>query len=66
VPAQLEPRGPGKRLTEDQASPVVESFESLGVQVVDSMLLTPWLGCGDICWPPSPRVLAQDAVQPAA
>jgi hypothetical protein len=66
VPAQLEPRGPGKRLTEDQASPVVESFESLSVQVVDSLLLAPWLGRGDIRRPASPRVLAQDAVQPAA
>jgi hypothetical protein len=66
MPAQLEPRGPGKRLTEDQAGPVVESFESLGVQVVDSVLLTPRLGRGDIRRPPSSRVLAQDAVQPAA
>jgi hypothetical protein len=66
VPAQLEPRGPGERLTEDQASPVVESFESLGVQVVDSVLLAPRLGRGDVRWSPSPGVLAQDAVQPAA
>jgi hypothetical protein len=66
VPAQLEPRGSGKRLTEDQAGPVVESFKSLRIQVVDSVLLTPWLGCGDISLTPTPRVLAQDAVQPAA
>jgi hypothetical protein len=62
----LEPRGPGKRLTEDQASPVVESFKGLGIQVVDPMLLAPRLGRGYIGGSPSPGVLAQYAVQPAA
>jgi hypothetical protein len=66
VAVSSEAPGAGEGLAEDQASPVVESFESLSVQVVDSLLLAPWLGRGDIRRPASPRVLAQDAVQPAA
>jgi hypothetical protein len=65
VPAQLETRGTGQRLTEDQASPVVESFEGLRVEIVDGVSLPPWLGCRGIRRPPTGGVLAENAVQPA-
>jgi hypothetical protein len=43
VPAELEPAGALQGLAEDQAGPVVESFERLGVELVDGVL-TPGLG----------------------
>jgi hypothetical protein len=65
VPAQLEPRGAWERLAEDQAGPVVESFKSLGVELVRTALLTAWLG-RDPFRGPTPYWLAIYAVQPAA
>lgn len=53
VAAELEAAGSWKRLAEDQASPVVESFERLGVELVDAALLAPGLGCGGFGRPPS-------------
>jgi hypothetical protein len=38
VPAELETTGALQGLAEDQASPVVESFERLGVELVDAVL----------------------------
>jgi hypothetical protein len=61
----LEPRGPGKRLAEDQAGPVVESFESLRVELVHTALLTAGLGCGGF-GRPTPYRLPIYAAQPAA
>ena len=43
MPAELETSGALQGLAEDQAGPVVESFERLGVELVDAVL-TPWLG----------------------
>lgn len=65
MPAQLEPRRAGKRLAEDQASPVVEGFKSLGVELVRTTLLTAWLG-RDPFRGSTPYWLAIYAVQPAA
>jgi hypothetical protein len=65
VPAQLKPPGTGKRLAEDQASPVVESFKGLRVEVVDGVPLAPRLGGRRIRRPPTNWVLAENAVQPA-
>jgi hypothetical protein len=66
VPADLEARGTGKRLAEDQAGSVVESFESLGVELLESALLAPRLGLGAF-GQASPRgSMAEYAVQPAA
>jgi hypothetical protein len=44
VPAKLETAGALQGLAEDQAGPVVESFERLGVEIVDAALLAPGLG----------------------
>jgi hypothetical protein len=66
VAAQLEPPGPGKRLTEDQASPVVEGFEGLRVEVVHRVLLAAGLGRRSVSRAPSHGVLTQYAAQPAA
>ncbi len=63
VPAQLEPPGPGKRLAENQAGPVVEGFEGLRVQVVHPVLLAAGLGRRCIRRPPSNGVLSEHAVQ---
>jgi hypothetical protein len=43
MPAELETPGALQGLAEDQAGPVVESFERLGVELVDA-LLAPGLG----------------------
>jgi hypothetical protein len=66
VPAQLESPGSGKRLAENQAGSVVESFEGLRVEVVYRVLLAPGLGRRGVRRPPSHGVLAENSVQPAA
>ena len=43
MPAELETTGALQGLAEDQAGPVVESFERLGVELIDAVL-TPGLG----------------------
>jgi hypothetical protein len=43
VPAELETTGALQGLAEDQAGAVVESFERLGVELIDAVL-TPGLG----------------------
>ena len=58
MPAQLEPPGPGKRLAQDQASPVVESFKGLSVELVHGVLLASRLGCRGIGGSSPHRVLA--------
>lgn len=65
MPAQLEPPRPGKRLAKNQASPVVESFEGLRIEVVYRVLLASGLGRRRIGRSPSPGVLTEHAVQPA-
>jgi hypothetical protein len=40
VAAGLEAARPRQRVAEDQAGAVVESFESLGVEVIDAALST--------------------------
>jgi hypothetical protein len=65
VPAELETAGALQGLAEDQASPVVEGFERLGVELIDAVL-TPGLGCAGFDRAPSRGTLAKDAVQPAA
>jgi hypothetical protein len=53
VAADAEPAGALEGLAEDQASPVVESFERLGVELVDAAALAPGLGCAGFGRPPS-------------
>jgi hypothetical protein len=65
APAQLEPLWPRQRLAEDQASPVVEGFESLGIELVRVALLTAGLRRGGFGWP-TPYRLPIHAAQPAA
>jgi len=65
VPAQLESRWAWERLAKDQASPVVEGFKGLGVELVRTALLTAWLGRDPFRWS-TPYWLAIHAVQPAA
>jgi hypothetical protein len=66
VAAKLEAAGAWKRLAEDQAGPVVEGFEYLGVELVDAAPLTSGLGTASFGQAPSPGSLAKDAIQPAA
>jgi hypothetical protein len=66
VAAELETAGALEGLAEDQASPVVESFEGLGIELIDAALLTPGLGCVGFGRPSSRGSLAKNAIQPAA
>jgi hypothetical protein len=66
VAADLEATGARKRLAEDQASPVVEGFERLGIELVDAAPLTSGLGAAAFRQPASRGSLAKDAIQPAA
>ncbi len=63
--AELETTGALQGLAEDQASPVVEGFERLGIEIVDAGLLTPRLGGAAFDRPPSRGSLAKNAIQPA-
>jgi hypothetical protein len=66
VAAELEAAGAWERLAEDQASPVVEGFERLRIELVHAALLATGLGAAAFGRPPSRGSLAKDAIQPAA
>ncbi len=66
MPARLEAGGARQGFTEDQASPVVESFEGLRIELVEATLLAPGLGSGAFGRSPSGMRLTEDAVQSAA
>jgi hypothetical protein len=66
VTADLEAPRPGKRIPQDQTGSVVDGFKGLGVELVDVLSLAPRLRGAAVSRSPSSRVLAKDAVQPAA
>jgi hypothetical protein len=65
MPAQLEPPGPRKRLAENQAGAVVESFKGLRIELVDGVSLASRLRRRGIRRSPTHRA-TKHAVQPAA
>jgi len=65
VPAELEAAGAGEGLAEDQTGSVVESFEGLRVELVQSALLAARLGRGAFGRPAPGGSLAKDALQAA-